>query len=260
VGVILLWVGGFPRESLNPVRAAHQHRQRAGSSERRAAQRGQRPPACPPAVPDECCAAAGKNAPGAPAVKLHHRHRGTMEFLPGEFRHDRRVAALLVPCWVVLLMFGGKTTTGILAVGLIVAYMFDLSNVREGSLIVIWLTLLGVALALMILVAILLGNNAYLLFLMGCMFLVVFLTGSWMTLQFLWLQRETPAMIMVLERLVVGGTPLPCAVILTWAAGALCFLPVFVFVTHPKIRGMSFDDFGCAPSSAGRILCSCAKL
>eukprot|EP01047_Picozoa_sp_COSAG01_P095435 COSAG01_NODE_26137_length_722_cov_2.874799_1_plen_53_part_00 len=51
-----------------------------------------------------------------------------MEFLPGEFRHDRRVAALLVPCWVVLLMFGGKTTTGILAVGLIVAYMFDLSN------------------------------------------------------------------------------------------------------------------------------------
>ena len=95
-------------------------------------------------------------------------------FVPGSFLYDGRVASLLVPCWVAMLMFGGRTTVGVLAVGLIVAYMFDLTNVREGSLIVIWLTLMGVGLALFVLTALLLGNNPYLLFLLGCMNIAVF--------------------------------------------------------------------------------------
>jgi hypothetical protein len=42
-------------------------------------------------------------------------------------------------------------SAGVLVVGLLIAYMFDLTNVREGSLIVIWVTMLGVGLALFIL-------------------------------------------------------------------------------------------------------------
>ena len=85
-------------------------------------------------------------------------------------------------------------TTGILVIGLIIAYMFDLSNVREGSLIVLWITMLAVGMALFVLTAILLYNNFYLLFLLGVMDILVFLTGAWATLQFRWLQRDSPAM------------------------------------------------------------------
>eukprot|EP01045_Picozoa_sp_COSAG04_P005466 COSAG04_NODE_254_length_18809_cov_8.025869_24_plen_272_part_00 len=161
-----------------------------------------------------------------------------IEFVPGDFEYNARVAALLGPCWAIMLMFGGKTTTGalarpslysvpavcdaraacrrlcslplpptdglppagvlctagILVIGLIIAYMFDLSNVREGSLIVLWITMLAVGMALFVLTAILLYNNFYLLFLLGVMDILVFLTGAWATLQFRWLQRDSPAM------------------------------------------------------------------
>ena len=106
------------------------------------------------------------------------------------------------------------------------------------------LQLIAVGLALFVLTTLLLGNNAYLIFLLGCMNLVVFLTGAWLTLQFRWLQRDSPALsvvsvfplppvagiahdgkrfdmclaaLKVLERLVLGGLPIPTAVILTWA-------------------------------------------
>ena len=35
-----------------------------------------------------------------------------IEFVPGDFEYNARVAALLGPCWGIMLMFGGKTTTG----------------------------------------------------------------------------------------------------------------------------------------------------
>ena len=89
---------------------------------------------------------------------------------------------------------GALCTAGILVIGLIIAYMFDLSNVREGSLIVLWITMLAVGMALFVLTAILLYNNFYLLFLLGVMDILVFLTGAWATLQFRWLQRDSPAM------------------------------------------------------------------
>ena len=38
-----------------------------------------------------------------------------IEFVPGDFEYNARVAALLGPCWAIMLMFGGKTTTGALA-------------------------------------------------------------------------------------------------------------------------------------------------
>eukprot|EP01046_Picozoa_sp_COSAG06_P051857 COSAG06_NODE_8567_length_2128_cov_1.419418_1_plen_132_part_00 len=92
-------------------------------------------------------------------------------------------------------------------VGLLIAYMFDLTNVREGSLIVIWITMLGVGLALFILTALILGNNFYLLFLLGVMDVLIFLTGAWATLQFRWLQKDSPSVCLVLEKLLLGCLP-----------------------------------------------------
>ena len=59
------------------------------------------------------------------------------------------------------------------------------------------LQLIAVGLALFVLTTLLLGNNAYLIFLLGCMNLVVFLTGAWLALQFRWLQRDSPALSVV---------------------------------------------------------------
>ena len=94
-----------------------------------------------------------------------------------------------------------------LAIGMIIAYMFDVTNVREGSLIVVWLTLLLIMLALLILVAITLANNYYLIFLLGMMNVVVGLTGFWATLQFRWLQRESPNLCLFFEKMLVCCTP-----------------------------------------------------
>jgi hypothetical protein len=35
-----------------------------------------------------------------------------IEFVPDDFAYNSRVAALLGPSWAVMLMYGGKTTTG----------------------------------------------------------------------------------------------------------------------------------------------------
>jgi hypothetical protein len=124
-----------------------------------------------------------------------------------------------------------------MAVGLIIAYMFDVTNIREGSLIVMWITLFGVMLALLILVAMMLKNNVFLLFLLGCMNTIVALSGIWVTMQFRWLQRESPSLALVLERMLLAGTPIPASVLLTWAAvsaygfdGAAFYLLAFMFL------------------------------
>ncbi len=35
-----------------------------------------------------------------------------LEFVPGPFLYNGRVGLLLAPCWLVMLMYGGKTTSG----------------------------------------------------------------------------------------------------------------------------------------------------
>ena len=35
-----------------------------------------------------------------------------VEFVPGPFLYNGRVALLLAPCWAVMLTYGGKTTSG----------------------------------------------------------------------------------------------------------------------------------------------------
>ena len=90
---------------------------------------------------------------------------------------------------------------------MLIAYIFDLTNVREGSLIVLWITMLGVGLALFILTALILGNNFYLLFLLGAMDVLIVLTGSWGTLQFRWLQKDSPSVSLVMEKLLLGCLP-----------------------------------------------------
>eukprot|EP01043_Picozoa_sp_COSAG02_P044168 COSAG02_NODE_3917_length_6047_cov_13.851261_4_plen_54_part_00 len=35
-----------------------------------------------------------------------------VEFVPGPFLYNGRVGLLLAPCWLVMLMYGGKTTSG----------------------------------------------------------------------------------------------------------------------------------------------------
>lgn len=62
-------------------------------------------------------------------------------------------------------------------------------------------------LALFILTALILSNNFYLLFLLGAMDVLIVLTGAWATLQFKWLQKDSPGVSLVMEKLLLGCLP-----------------------------------------------------
>ena len=44
------------------------------------------------------------------------------------------------------------------------------------------------------------------------------LTGMWGTLQFRWIQHDSPELALVFERMLLSGSPLPAGVVLAWAA------------------------------------------
>ena len=93
-----------------------------------------------------------------------------------------------------------------------------------------------------ILVAMMLKNNVFLLFLLGCMNTIVALSGIWVTMQFRWLQRESPSLALVLERMLLAGTPIPASVLLTWAAvSAYGFDGGVLFVLVHSRAGGFFD-------------------
>jgi len=141
-----------------------------------------------------------------------------MEFVAGDFKHNGRVALVLLPAWFVMLEFGGRTLSSVLSIGMMICWMFDFSDVREGALIVMWLTLAAAGLTVFVSTAMVLSENYWLLCLVGCMELVVMLTGMWGTLQFRWIQHDSPELALVFERMLLSGSPLPAGVVLAWAA------------------------------------------
>jgi hypothetical protein len=62
-----------------------------------------------------------------------HQH-GAVRFAPGEFRHNVRAAAALVPALAVVALLGGRPVAAVLTVGAMVWYLLDAMGLREGSL------------------------------------------------------------------------------------------------------------------------------
>lgn len=75
----------------------------------------------------------GGEAGPAPATK----------FATFKFSYNGRVAFALVPAAVSVVSAGGTPALGCTAVGLIIAYILDVSLIGEGALVAVWLTLLA---------------------------------------------------------------------------------------------------------------------
>eukprot|EP00873_Tetraselmis_striata_P034094 jgi/Tetstr1/454358/TSEL_041265.t1 len=144
----------------------------------------------------------------------------------GGFRYNAPVSAALVPALVVLAGSGGQIAMGTLLVGMMVTYILDALQYREGSFAALWITLIALNLGL------LLVNNTFspirlfgmdsmlwsapqessspllaaLQLLVGGQTLAV--TGCWGTLQFKWVQQQYPVAAVALEKLVIqAATP-----------------------------------------------------
>ena len=96
--------------------------------------------------------------------------------------------------------------------------------------------------------------------------MLVFLTGAWATLQFRWLQRDSPSICLVLEKLLMGCLPIVSLLrsppllliygsVLTKDCSAL--QPVSVVLTWASLSAYGFDAapfFLCAYTFAGIAL------
>eukprot|EP00958_Prasinococcus_capsulatus_P021910 scaffold3036_cov414-Prasinococcus_capsulatus_cf.AAC.19 len=139
-------------------------------------------------------------------------------YKPSEFKHNLRVACALAPCLLVLAGAGGEGVLGVLVVGLMVSYLLDVLRVREGTLFMIWGTLLAVNFGLVVSGAFFQSGRPWyigvgLLLLSGQAY---FVAGAWATLQFKWVQLQYPGVTLAFEKLVFAATPLVCTCVLTW--------------------------------------------
>jgi len=132
------------------------------------------------------------------------------------FRYNQVVAAVIVPCLLVVAVFGGQATVLVAILGLMVTYIFDLTQSKEGTVFCLWLTVFAG-------VGTLIYNSALNVPVFGFAralragTFVIFsvLLGLWGTLQFKWIYLEAPASMATMERLLISCLPVPAASILT---------------------------------------------
>ncbi|KAL2652734.1 hypothetical protein R1flu_020862 [Riccia fluitans] len=168
-----------------------------------------------------------RGMPGMTAPEFEHmsgaatrRRSGETRFTPNSFQYNARVAIGLVPSAILLLGVGGRPILGVLTVGLMISYILDSLQLRQGAFFGIWGTLLSTMLALVFTgasfsAAASVSTVMYILTLLVSFYLI-FLIGVWASLQFRWFQLENPSVVLALERLLFACIPFTAATIQTW--------------------------------------------
>ncbi|BBM96840.1 hypothetical protein MPTK1_1g01090 [Marchantia polymorpha subsp. ruderalis] len=164
----------------------------------------------------------GMTAPGFESMSngASRRRSGEPRFTPNSFQYNVRVAIGLVPSAILLLGVGGKPILGVLTVGLMISYILDSLQLRQGAFFGIWGTLLSTMLA-WVLSGVSFTSAAsestvmYILTLLVSFYLI-FIVGVWASLQFRWFQLENPSVVLALERLLFACIPFTAAAIQTW--------------------------------------------
>ncbi|KAK9785342.1 hypothetical protein WJX73_005937 [Symbiochloris irregularis] len=128
-----------------------------------------------------------------------------MRFSPNDFQHNGRVCFALVPALTVLAGYGGTLPLGTFLVGSMVTYILDTLRYREGALAAIWI-MLGATNFGLILTTVFLSQDRNVLSLLIALTngLLLFLTGTWGTLQFRWVQLQYPVAIIAAEKLLLS--------------------------------------------------------
>ncbi|CAI5956391.1 unnamed protein product [Closterium sp. NIES-64] len=134
------------------------------------------------------------------------------------FQYNARVATALLPCVLVLLGAGGPLVVGTLVAGLMISYILDALQFKNGAFVAIWFTFFTTAAALAFSG---LGFAPHIPVIISVLILLtamhlVFLCGVWVSLQFRWLQLEHPFVVLALERLLFACTPMTAIAIITY--------------------------------------------
>lgn len=154
-------------------------------------------------------------------------------FAPNTFQYNGRVAASLLPCVIVLLGAGGTPVLATLLAGLMLSYILDALQLKNGAFLGVWGSFFATGVALIVTG---IGSGPHIPpILSGLIVLtslhVVFLCGVWTSLQFKWLQLEHPVVVVALERILFACCPLTSAAVQTWgvvAAVGIAYAPFYL--------------------------------
>jgi len=144
----------------------------------------------------------------------------TIFFRYNKFQHNARVAAFLLPAAVVLVIFGGRLTMGLLAGGALVSYLLDFLGFRDATFVAVWVSVFATVVSLFMASTHLFAVTMFNVALVYNMLITCACIGLWATLQFTFLQRQHPRLVLVFERLLFAVVPAAPCVVITWAVVA----------------------------------------
>lgn len=150
------------------------------------------------------------------------RRGGETRFAPNAFQYNGRVAIAIVPCVVLLLGVGGKPVLATLTVGLMVSYILDSLQLKQGAMFGVWGSLFATGIAMVLSGSTFSASASFPLYFLALLvsFQLMFLIGVWVSLQFKWLQLENPSVVLALERLLFACIPFTACTIQTWGVVA----------------------------------------
>eukprot|EP00899_Mesostigma_viride_P019112 jgi/Mesvir1/27201/Mv07047-RA.1 len=201
---------------------------------------------------------------GRPAVNDRPVGVDGYHFVSNSFQYNDRVLIALLPCLLVVLGGGGSLVMGTMLVGLMVSYILDALQYREGAFVGVWGTLALVSLSMLLSGNAFSGGGWSRPWPLGLMIQittaeVLFLAGAWSSLQFRWLQVQYPGVVMAFERLLFATLPIVGAVVQTWGAVAafgianapfylLASLALLFWLFSTPTRSSFVSDAGSVPA------------
>ena len=183
------------------------------------------------------------------------------------FLYNGRVAAcMLTSLLCVLSVDSMAIASGTLVAGSMIAYVLDALRHREGSFLTVWasLVLTNVALAYSVVFEDgLLHHHRHMLSAtvsVSCRLLLnsllLFLVGTWATLQYRWVQRQYPAVVMAFEKMLVTGCVPVGGSLLSWGLITNNGIASAPFLSSAVLCVMYASFCRPLPSSFGRAYSS----
>ena len=136
---------------------------------------------------------------------------------PSTFLHNSSVALSIIPCLVVMLIFGGERSLVLFTCGSLISYALDFNGFQDTTLFAIWSTAALMAVSLIASSMHMFRISMYNVAFVYILLLVLTCTACWASLQFRYLQDVSPRIVLMMERSIFAI--LPCAVppLLSWA-------------------------------------------
>jgi hypothetical protein len=135
---------------------------------------------------------------------------------PSRFLHNASVSLSIIPCLVVMLIFGGERSLVLFTCGSLISYALDFNGFQDITLVAIWGTAALMAVSLIASSMHMFRISMYNVAFVYVMLLLLTCSACWASLQFRYLQDVSPRIVLMMERSIFAI--LPCAVppLLSW--------------------------------------------